>query len=298
MDTRSLLRRVKPVPGWQFAAFRVLFGVYLVVHFTALVPYGPELFSSAGVLSDPRLNPTHGILPNPLARWDSPDKVTAFLVALTALAALFTLGAFRRSSAVLLWFGWACLFDRNNLISNPSIPYVGLLLLLCALVPAGEPFRVGRRARDWYFPAAVFWTPWALMTIGYTFSGLAKLASPSWLDGTALLHLVNNPLARPGLPRDLFLLAPGWFHAVSTWLTLGAEIMFLPLSLHARTRPVAWGALLAMHLGILALVDFADLSLGMVMLHLFTFDPGWLPAKWRDRASPEAPAPRTSTTGC
>ena len=285
MDPRPLLRRVKPFPGWQFAAFRILFGVYLVAHFAALVPYGPELFGRTGVLSDPRLNPTYGILPNPLTRWDSPEQVTAFLVALTALAGLFTLGVFRRGSAVLLWFGWACLFDRNNLISNPSIPYVGLLLLLCALVPVGEPLRVGRRVRQWFFPAAVFWTPWALMAIGYTFSGLVKLASPSWLDGTAILHLVNNPLARPGPMRDLFLLAPGWLHALSTWLTLAAEILFLPLSFHARTRPVAWGALLAMHLGILMLVDFADLSLGMVMLHLFTLDPEWLPARWRNSAS-------------
>jgi predicted DCC family thiol-disulfide oxidoreductase YuxK len=34
-----------------------------------------------------------------------------------------------------------------------------------------------------------------------------------------------------------------------------------------------------MHLGILLVVDFADLSLGMVMIHLFTFDPAWLPAR-------------------
>ena len=35
--------------------------------------------------------------------------------------------------------------------------------------------------------------------------------------------------------------------------------------------------LLAMHLGILFVVDFADLTFGMV--HLFTFDPDWLPAR-------------------
>jgi predicted DCC family thiol-disulfide oxidoreductase YuxK len=38
--------------------------------------------------------------------------------------------------------------------------------------------------------------------------------------------------------------------------------------------------MLLMHLGLMALIDFADLSLGMVMLHLFTFDPAWVrPAK-------------------
>jgi hypothetical protein len=34
--------------------------------------------------------------------------------------------------------------------------------------------------------------------------------------------------------------------------------------------------MLALHLGLLFVIDFADLSLGMVLLHLFTFDPEWL----------------------
>ena len=31
-----------------------------------------------------------------------------------------------------------------------------------------------------------------------------------------------------------------------------------------------------MHLGILVLIDFADLTCGMLMVHAFTFDPAWL----------------------
>jgi len=42
------------------------------------------------------------------------------------------------------------------------------------------------------------------------------------------------------------------------------EILFLPLSFHRRTRPLAWSAVLSMHLGILLMVDFTDLSFGMV----------------------------------
>jgi predicted DCC family thiol-disulfide oxidoreductase YuxK len=270
---------VKALSGYQFATFRILFGTYLVLHFVALVPYGPELFSHAGVLPDARLNFTSGIFPNPLARWDSPQFVTAFLVALAVLAVAFMAGSYRRTAAVLLWFGWACLFNRNNLIGNPSIPYVGLLLLLTALVPAGEPLRVGRRADAWVFLTAPFWTAWVLMAVGYSYSGVVKLASPSWVDGTAILHLVNNPLARPGVFRDLFLAAPAGVHAAFTWGTLAAEALFLPASLFRRTRPLAWAAMLSLHLGILSMVAFADLSFGMVMLHLFTFDPDWLPAR-------------------
>jgi predicted DCC family thiol-disulfide oxidoreductase YuxK len=37
--------------------------------------------------------------------------------------------------------------------------------------------------------------------------------------------------------------------------------------------------MLAMHLLLILVIDFADLSLGMVCLHLFTFDPGWIRAR-------------------
>src|SRR5690606_34884204 len=105
---------------------------------------------------------------------------------------------------VVLWFGWAALFNRNNLISNPGVPYVGLLLLMIAIVPDGEPGRWRGRPvapGDWFMPAAVWRGVWFLLAAGYTFSGLAKLGSPSWVDGTALHHLISNPLARPSLLR-------------------------------------------------------------------------------------------------
>ncbi len=275
------MRLTKAVSPYQFAVFRIVFGLYLVIHFAMLLPYGAELFSREGVLPSARLNLTAGILPNPLEHWDTPAFVTGFLIVLLVLSLFYTLGLFRRTSAVLLWYGWACLFNRNNLISNPSIPYVGLLLLFTALLPVGEPLTIRRRPAppSWEFPAVIFWSVWVLMAVGYTFSGCVKLQSPSWFDGTAMLHVVNNPLARPGPFRDLFLKMPDWAMRAATWEPLALEVLFVPLCLHRRTRMLASLAMSVMHAGILLMVDFADLSGGMLMLHLFTFDPDWLPAR-------------------
>jgi hypothetical protein len=282
----------------QFAWFRIVFGGYLAVHFAQLVAYGKELFSREGVLASARLNPTFGILPNVLSRYDSPAFVTAFLIALTGLSVLFALGIARRVMALLLWYGWACLFNRNVLISNPSIAYVGVLLLLTTVVPSREPFRVFDRAPndDFEMPAAVYWTAWFLMAAGYTVSGLIKLASPSWVDGTALWHVLNNPLARDSILRDIALRIPTGGYRLWTWCALGLEIAFLPLALWRWTRPAAWLAMVMMHVGILAFVSFADLSLGMLMVHLFTVDARW-PSMVRTRftradARPWQPPPR------
>ncbi len=281
MDSAGALPSLKPVSARQFALFRIFLGAYLLVHFLHLLPYGPELFSSQGAFPDPALSPLYGLFPNWLAAWDSPPQVRAFLGVLAALSLLFTLGLARRACALLLWYGWTCLFNRDPLISNPGLPYVGLVLLLSALVPPGEGFSPGRPRPDpgWAFPRQAYNAAFFLLMLGYSFSGLAKLSSPSWINGEALLHLADNPLARPWILRDLVKAAPLPLLQLATWGALAAEILALPLSLSFRLRPWVWLALLGMHLGILGLISFADLTFGMVMLHLFTLDPEWFPAR-------------------
>ena len=64
-----------------------------------------------------------------------------------------------------------------------------------------------------------------------------------------------------------------------TWVALVGEIVALPLCLWKKGRPIAWTWMLTMHVGIALVVDFADLTLGMMLAHLFVFDPRWLPAR-------------------
>jgi predicted DCC family thiol-disulfide oxidoreductase YuxK len=267
----------KNISGWQFAAFRIIFGAYLAWHFAALLPFGPELFSANGTLPSASLNLTYRAFPNLLAVADAPWEIRTFIALLFLAAIGLAAGWRRRSCALLLWYGWACLFNRNNLISNPGVPYVGLLLIFCALVPSGEPLSLERRADpEWRMPALVFWGAWFLLAAGYTYSGVWKLLSPSWQDGSALHHLLTNPLARPGVCRNVLLTLPPPILAVLGWLALAGELAALPLSLTRSGRLIAWTWMVVMHLGILSVVDFADLTLGMMMIHLFTFDPDWL----------------------
>lgn len=275
----------KPQSAYQFAIFRWLLGLYLAVHLASLVRWGPELFSHQGVVPDPAVSPLHGLFPNVLAWIDSPLAVQGFLGLLCLAALLLAAGRWRPAMAVLLWYGWTCLFDRNVLISNPGLPYVGLVLVLCALVPPGEGLRVGRfRARDgWRMPLWLWRAAFLSLMAGYTYSGLMKLTAPSWIHGEALEMLLTNPLARDWFARDLLILVPQPLLQGLTWIALVGEIAALPLCLVRRGRFVAWAWMLAMHLGIVLVVDFADLTLAMILVHLFVFDPEWLPASPSDR---------------
>lgn len=262
--------------AWCFAVFRMIFGAYLVIHFAMLLPYASELFGSAGLIGDPALNPVAGLFPNPLNFALSSLVLTGLFASLVALSFCFAIGLFRPGISVVLWFAWTALFHRNNLIGNPSIPYIGLLLTLCAIVPTGEPLSFGKRCADWQIPVWIPRCAWFLLAAGYTFSGVTKLHSPSWIDGSAMRFLLENPLARPGFVRDHMLALPAGMLSVLTWLTLAAELLFLPLAYCRKTRPWIWLVLVLLHLGIISAVDFADLSFGMLMIHVFTFDPHWI----------------------
>ncbi len=254
--------------AWRnpIAIVRVAIGLYVAVHFAMLVPWAAELFSSAGMLPDASASPLARAFPNVLAIVDGPMFATAF-VGLGALAGLcLALGHHHRSFAGVAAYVLACTFGRNPLIANPSLPYVGLLLVTWMLV-GDEATRRGA------WPRRIYGALWIAMAVGYTYSGVTKLAAPSWVDGTALQHVLANPLARPGGLGDVLRACPGWALQLATWATLGLEIVFAPLALSRRLRPWVWTAMVGMHVGLMLVVDFADLSAGMLLLHLATLDP-------------------------
>jgi predicted DCC family thiol-disulfide oxidoreductase YuxK len=276
--------------GGQYSLFRAVFGVYLTIHFVHLLPWGAELFSRDGMLPDARSSPLYPLFPNLLFVWDTPAVVT-LLLAVGALASVaLTLGFRDRAAAVLVWWVWACLFTRNPLIANPGLPYVGWLLLMHACVPPGAYGTwTARGAVDpgsrWRLPDALFAAAWIVMAVGYSYSGWMKLDSVSWMDGSALGRVLENPLARPTMLRELALSMPAWLTAVATWGALALELLFAPLALLRVLRPWLWLAMLGMHASLLTLLDFADLTLGMVMLQLVTFDPAWVrPVREREPA--------------
>ena len=276
--------------GGQYSVFRIVLGSYLLIHFLHLVPWGAEVFSNAGMLAQASASPLYPLFPNILFLWDSPTVAIGLLLAGAGLAAAFASGVRDRIAAVVLWYLWACLFTRNPLISNPGLPFIGWILLAHALIPIrpyGSWDARGRSDPDggWRFPASIHTAAWIVMAIGYSYSGLMKLASPSWLDGSALAHVLSNPLARPTFLRETVLALPQPLIAIATWSALALEVAFAPLAIFRKLRPWLWLAMLGMHLSLMTLIDFADLSAGMVMLHFFTFDPAWVKGKEEGRAA-------------
>jgi hypothetical protein len=269
----SLLHSQAAVSARQFALFRIIFGAYLAWHYTALVPWGAELFSSAGILGSPGANPFHGRWWNPLFDPIAAPLATILPAIAGILSLLLACGIGRRLIAITLAIIHSMLFTACPLIANPGLPYVGLLLWLCAIIPPGETW--GGSNRDWRIPGMAFFTANFLLAAGYTFSGVSKLTSPGWFDGTALNTVLQGALARTnGVPERLAAM-PDTMLSLMKWGTLAFEIAYLPLWFISRLRTPLWLTAIAFHTGILFSLDFADLTLGMLMIHLFVM-PAWL----------------------
>jgi len=267
--------------GGQYSLFRLLFGCYLCVHFLALVPWGAELFSRSGALPDGAASPLLHLFPNVLALYDTPAFVTLLLLCGAALSVPFALGWSDRVAAISMWYILACLYGRNPLIANPALPFVGWMLLAHALLPAAPYGSLAARGRadpggGWRMPPELYAAAWIVMALAYSYSGYTKVVSPSWVDGTALARVLQNPLARPTALREILLALPPVFLQLATWGGLMLEVLYTPIALFRRARPWIWTLMVLMHLGLLTVVDFADLTVGMLFWHFFTFDPAWI----------------------
>jgi len=285
-----------------FKIFRFIFGSYLLWHFYCLLDYGDELFSSNGMINDPNLNPTWSL-------WSSLSfmptiNIDILLNVCIISSLLLAVGIFQAFNSAILWCGWVSLFNRNNLIANPGLPYVGWLLLACIIIESPGFILdinsklnginsltswtfIGRKESEkrdnsqkiWKMPKLIFWSAWFLMASSYTISGIHKLQCESWVNGTALLHVLESLLARDNkLVSVLVYLMREytWLNKFLTWSSLFLEISFLPLGTFDRLRFIYWISFLAMHIGILCLINFTDLTLGVLMIHFFTFDKSWI----------------------
>lgn len=254
----------------HYALFRVLLGSYLLVHFLYLVPYATEVFSSQGALPNAVDSPFINAFPNILGYIDTPLIISCFLFLGVASSIFLIIGKLDRAASMIMVYILACLLGRNPLINNPSLPFIGWMLLLHVFVPRLDI------SNPWRLPKHLFFAAWFMLSIAYSYSGYTKLLSPSWLSGDTIRYVYENPLARDYFFRDFMLWLPPISLKVLTWLILCIELLFAPLALIKKLRPALWSIMFAVQLGFLFSLNFPDLTFPMLLIHMLTFDPAWL----------------------
>ena len=67
-----------------------------------------------------------------------------------------------------------------------------------------------------------------------------KRTARNWIDGTAIAHLLDNPLARAYWFTDWLASLPLIVHQLMTWSVLALECGFVLLAVSGKLRPLAW----------------------------------------------------------
>jgi predicted DCC family thiol-disulfide oxidoreductase YuxK len=239
--------------GGQYSIYRVVCGLYLLFSFVILTLPAREIF---GGTPSREASPIRFLNVLTLADVATPLAVVA------AIASLFFMAGYcDRIAAMVMWYALLCLPWSNAAIAGP-LPFGGWPLLAHVLLPPAPWGSLAAKGRTdprggWSMPAPIFAAAWIVTSAGYAYSGYTHLVGRSWVGGAGLAA----PLS------------------VITCAVLVVELLYAPLAFFRLTRPWIWLTMLLVQLGSMALLDFADLRLGMVVLHFFTFDPAWVGQK-------------------
>ena len=293
--------------GRQFAIFRMVFGFYLTHHFYCLIDVAADLWSSKGMFPTPSKDVV-GFLEFYAEYWNLLfilfwNQPQYFVTGLVVCSLVFTtLPKFRKPAAAMILYGMICLLSCNPFIHNPGLPYVGWILLATLFIPSNESLELTnlvekweedflnsifficeqpklstqrKSGKKWGMPWFLYWSAYFVLALSYTVSGIHKFKySESWYNGEALFLVLQNPLANENFITTFLLSWPKLLQYL-TWGSLFLEMGFLFFGLFLHLRKGYWLATTMLQIGILTCVNFSDLTLGVVMMHLFVLDIRW-----------------------
>lgn len=281
--------------GGQWSVARFVLGIWLALRLAAWLPGWRENFGAARAFtaSFPWIRgeqaresgPLLGFVPNVLDWVDAPAFGGAIALLAVVAAVLLAYGWRARAAALLLAYLVPCLGAHQPLLRLPAAPWLSLLLLCLAAVPKAPFLSADARGRidpdgGFVVPRQTFHAMWLLLVVGSALALVDQLRDPAWRDGSAMARLAERPGSLVALLAQAGVVLPAALLRPLAWLLLAAEAALCAVALKAKGPARAWGY------GAAALARAAVLALGggdgrdeaLLMVQLFAFDPGWLPA--------------------
>lgn len=274
MNTRYWRSRLcAPVYALPVDLFRILAGLLSCAYFAAA-------FFEANDISGP-----HGLVDHrlslelfPYTKWSllQGEMPTVLLKAVflgaVAVSASLTAGYRPALSAAVLYIVAVSTYRLNFLVLYVDDAIFHWTLLWLILLPTGRTLtwrewrRDGKAAMDHWrsrtVPGLALRCFLVNLALVYAFSGLWKLTSPMWLEGTALYVILKLPIA--WMP-DLWDAGSLPWMKVASYVALAAEPLFVLLLFLRPGHPVKWpviALLIVFHAGIIATlkIPFANFA--------------------------------------
>ena len=116
---------------------------------------------------------------------------------------------------------------------------------------------------------------WIVLGTGYLASGLDKLSSPSWQEGSAVRTILMSPIAYWGELAAVARGIPDGVIRCLSWAVVSLEIGFFVFIWNRWTRCLAWVGMTLMHLGIRGTLDLHTVTDPFLISQILTFDRVW-----------------------
>jgi len=247
----------KPESPMSLCLFRIAFGLVLLEYCVLTAPEVLTYFSDTnGILRLETLKTVFGIPVIDVLTLLPPGDgwLIAFFAFFSLACVCFTLGLFSRPSSVIVYVGMVSFLHRNIFVHHGGIHLMCIAAFWMMFAPIGAALSLDRLWFKSKSPSESQCSLWAVKAYQFQFalvywqSSLAKLAAPSWWDGTAMYYVFrHSEFARfpvPIVPQNMVLLK------MSTWGALFIEFLGWTFIWFRETRYAVLIALLALHLGI------------------------------------------------
>ena len=266
--------------GGQYGLARGFFGLCMVFYLLDLARLGATLYSNQGFLPDGRARAIGGLIPNVLMLNDGPGFVTGLGLLGAVLALLLCIGVYDRIAAGAIWYIIACLHMRNPLAGGEGVALLGWLLLAHILI---KSWRYGTgTGRTWRMPPAVYAVTWCMLAVAYASAGVMKLTSGAWMSGQKLGMVAYSGQGHLDAVAELAANLPPWAFSTTAWVMMCVEIGFVAMVLVRPLRPIVWAWTLIVHQTVIGAAFLSEMNLGILMLHVFCFDPSWIAPRAAD----------------
>jgi len=252
--TRNLFKAESPM---SLCLFRIAFGLICLEYCLLTAPELVTYFSNTnGILRLETLNSIFGIpVIDVLILLPHQDGWLFAFFGLFVIASLgVTLGLFSRVSIVFVYLGLVTFLHRNIFVHHGGVHLMCIAAFWLMFSPIGAALSLDRLLFKSKSFSEQNYSLWALkayqlqFALVYWQSSLAKLAAPSWWDGTAMYYVFRHReftrFAVPFVPQNMF------FLKLCTWGAVLVEFLGWTLIWFKETRYVVLLALLALHLGI------------------------------------------------
>lgn len=187
-----------------------------------------------------------------------PNEIVFVINALSALIILICLSQILTRKTVLGFVGYLLLI-KLSLFSYTKSPETIPIALACLTL-----FTQKEGVLKILFNIYIF--------LIYIVSAIMKLLTPSWISGDALRHLMTGIFSTSISQWILNLVDNIVFWRTISYLTVGLYFFSIFLLFSGAKKTIVNSIFILFHICIFAVLDLKQVSLGMILVHIFIFD--------------------------